>query len=198
MPCPLCTIMMSRIFFESLWLPAVVWFAVQFVLVAVWSWRRTSTPARVVWGGFAALPLLIGLSIWVVTPRERIIQLCKGLAGFVDDGNITAIGLRLTDDFVFEDYDRQAFLSRVERSLTEYRVDDPRLSSFRFEFSDSDHGTVEFHASARVRSQDLVHDWVPSRWRLTVRQVGDEWRVSRIEALRVGPTGIGNVLEWVR
>ena len=58
--------MMSRVFLESLWLLAVVWFAVQFVLVAVWSWRRTATPARVVWGGFAALPLLIGLSLWVV------------------------------------------------------------------------------------------------------------------------------------
>lgn len=190
--------MMSRIFFESLWLLVVAWFAVQFVLIAVWSWRRTSTPARVVWSGFAALPLLIGLSMWVVTPRERIVQLCEGLAGFVDNGNITAIGLRLTDDFALEDYDRQAFLARVERSLTHYRVDNPHLSSFRVELSDSDHGTVEFHASARVRSPDLVQDWVPSRWRLTVRQVGDEWRVSRIEALSVGPPGLGNVLEWVR
>ena len=190
--------MMSRIFFESVGLLAVVWFAVQFALVAVWSWRRTSTTARVVWGGFAALPLLIGLSIWVVTPHERIVQLCEGLAGFVDDGNITAIDLRLTDDFALEDYDRQAFLARIERSLTDYRVDDPRLSSFRVELSDPDHGTVEFHASARVRSPDLVQDWVPSRWRLTVRQVGDEWRVCRIEALRVGPPGIGNVLDWVR
>lgn len=190
--------MMTRIFFESLWWLAVVWFAVQFVLVAVWSWRRTSTPARVVWGGFAALPLLIGLSMWVVTPRERIVQLCEELAGFVDDGNIPAIDLRLTDDFVLENDDRQAFLARVKRFLTEYRVDDPRLSSFRLDLSDSDHGTVEFHASARVRSPDLVQDWVPSRWRLTVRQVGDEWRVSRIEALSVGPPGLGNVLEWVR
>ena len=190
--------MMSRIFFESLWLLVVVWFAVQFVLVAVWSWRRTSTPARVVWGGFAALPLLIALSMWVVTPRERIVQLCEELAGFVDDGNITAIGLRLTDDFALEDYDRKAFLARVERSLTDYRVDNPRLSSFRVELSDPDNGTVEFHASARVRSQDLVQDWVPSRWRLTVRQVADVWRVSRIEALSVGLPGFGNVLEWVR
>ncbi len=190
--------MMSRIFLESLWLLAVVWFAVQFVLVAVWSWRRTSTPARVVWGGFAALPLLIGLSLWVVTPREQIVQMCEGLVGFVDNGNIKAIDLRLTDDFVLENYDRKAFLARVERSLTEYRVDNPRLSSFRVELSDSDHGTVEFHASARVRSQDLVQDWVPSRWRLTVRKVGDVWLVSRIEALSVGPPGFSNVLEWVR
>ena len=133
-----------------------------------------------------------------MTPRERIIQLCEELAEFVDEGNVTAIGLRLTDDFVLEDYDRQTFLARVERSLTEYRVDDPRLSSFRVELSDSDNGTVEFHASARVRSQDLVQDWVPSRWRLTVRKVGGEWLVSRIEALSVGPPGLGNVLEWVR
>lgn len=190
--------MMSRILFESLWLLAVVWFAVQFVLVAVWSWRRTSTPARVVWGGFAALPLLIGLSVWVVTPRERIIQLCEGLAGFVDEGNIKAIDLRLTDDFVLEDYDRQAFLARVKRFLTEYRVDEPRLSSFRVELGDSDHGTVEFLASARVRSPDLVQDWFPSRWRLTIRQVEDEWRVSRIEVLSVGSLGVGNVLNWLR
>ncbi len=198
MPCRLCTIMMSRIFFESLWLPAVVWFAVQFVLVAVWSWRRTASKARVVWSGFAALPLLVALSAWVVTPRERIVQLCEGLAGFVDDGNIMAIDLRLTDDFELEHYDRQAFLVRVERSLTEYRVDNTRLSSFRVELTEANHGTVEFHASARVRSSDLVYDWVPSRWRLTVRRVGDEWLVSRIEALSVGPPGLGNVLEWVR
>lgn len=190
--------MMSRIFLESLWLLAVVWFAVQFILIAVWSWRRTSTPARVVWGGFAALPLLIGLSTWVVTPRERIVQLCEGLAGFVDDGNVTAIGLRLTDDFLHEDYDRQAFLARMERSLSEFHVDDPRLSGFGVELSDSDHGTVEFHASARVRSPDLVYDWIASRWRLTVRRVGDAWRVSRIEALPAGPPALGNVLDRLR
>lgn len=190
--------MMSRIFLESLWLLAVVWFAVQFLLIAVWSWRRTSTPARVVWGGFAALPLLIGLSVWVVTPRERIVQVCEELAEFVDEGNVTAIGLRLADDFALEDYDRQAFLARVERTLTEFHVDDPRLSGFRVELTDSAHGTVQFRASARVRSPDLVYDWIPSRWRLTVRRVGDEWCVSRIEALPVGPSGLGNVLHWLR
>ena len=190
--------MTSRILFESLWLLAIVWFAVQFVLIGVWSLKRTSTTARVVWGGFAALPLLIGLSVWVVTPEERLVQLCEELAEFVDEGNLTAIGLRLTDDFALEDYDRQAFLAHVERSLTQYRVDNPRLSSFGVKLSDAVHGTVEFHASARVRSPDLVYDWVPSRWRLTVRRVGDEWRVSRIEALSAGPPGLGNVLEWVR
>ncbi len=190
--------MMSRIFFESLWLLAVVWFAVQFVLIAVWSWRRTQTAARAVWIGFAALPLLIGLSVWVVTPRERIVQLCEELGGFVDDGNVTAIGLRLTDDFALEDYDRQAFLARVERSLTEFHVDDPRLSGFRVELTDADHGTVQFHASAHVRSPDLVYDWISSRWRLTVRKVGDEWRVSKIEALPSGPPGLGNLLDWLR
>ena len=190
--------MMSRIFFESLWLLAVVWFAVQFLLIAVWSWRRTSTAARVVWSGFAALPLLVALSASVVTPRERIVELCEGLAGFVDDGNVRAIGLRLTDDFVHEEYDRPAFLARVERFLTEFHVDDPRLSGFGVELTDANHGTVEFHASARVRSPDLVYDWIASRWRLTVQQVGDEWRVSRIEALSAGLPGLGNVLDRLR
>ena len=190
--------MMSRVFFESLWLLAVVWFAVQFALVAVWSWRRTASTARVVWSGFAALPLLVALSASVVTPRERIVLLCKELGAFVDEGNVTAIGLRLTNDFALEDFDREAFLAHVERSLTEFHVDDPRLSGFGVELTEANHGTVEFHASARVRSPDLVYDWIASRWRLTVRRVGDEWRVSRIEALPAGPPRLGNVLDWLR
>jgi len=189
---------MNRLFFESLWLLAVVWFAVQFVLIAIWSWRRTRGAARGVWIGFALLPSLMALSIYVVTPREKVIQLCEDLARFVDDGNVRAIDMRLTGDCTAGSRDRQSFLAEVERALTEYRVDEPSLSRFAVEFQSDTEGAVKFTATGRVRSPDMAYDWLTTRWRLDVRRVGKDWQVSRVETRPGGTPGIGSVLDLIR
>lgn len=191
-------IAVNSLLFENLWLLGVAWFAVQFVLIAIWSWRRTRGAARGVWVGFALLPLLIALSICVVTPREKVINLCEELAGFVDDGNVRAIALRLTDDCTAGPRDRQSFLAEVERTLTEYRVDEPSLSRFAVEFQSGTEGAVRFTAAGRVRSPDMAYDWLTTRWRLEVRLVGEDWRVSRVQTRPGGTPGIGSVLDLIR
>ena len=189
---------MTRMLFESLWLLVVVWIVVQFILIAIWSRRRDRASARIVWGGFVAGPLLFILSIIVVTPRERIIRLCEDLARYVDDGNVGAIEEHLAVDFDASKLGRNEFMNRLEQTLTYYRVDDPALRGFAVAFPAADTGVAEFHATVRVRSPELVQDRFTSRWRLTCRRTGNEWEVTRLEALPTPPLNVSNVRDWLR
>ena len=175
--------MLTRILFESFWMLAAVWVPLQFTLVAIWSWRRSQPLARTVWVGFAALPVLMLASSVVVTQREHIIAVCEELGGFVEDGDVDAIGQRLADACEVEDLDRAAFLSRVEDTLTRYHIWDVSLRSFETSFPTDGACVVEFHATARVRSSDIPYEWLASRWRLTFRRTGDSWLVTNIRPL---------------
>jgi len=181
---------LTRMLFESLWLLAGVWVPVQFALIAVWSWRRSRRSARIVWGGFVALPVLMLLSFVVITQREQVIAVCNELGAFVEGGDVDVISARLADDCVAEQLTREEFLDRVHDSLTRYRIWDVSLRGFETTFSDSESCAVEFHAAARVRSQDLPYDWLASRWRLAFRREGDSWTVTNIKSL---PTRQGNL-----
>ena len=189
--------MISRILFESPWLLVITWVAVQFILIAVWSWQRSKAAGRIVWVGFAAAPLLLITSVLVVTPREQIINLTRTLAGHVDDPNLRAIKLLLADDFHAGDFDRDTFLDRLEPALTKYRIDDPRLRWFQVSFPESDVGVVEFHATAHVRSPEVLYDWIASRWRLTFRREGEQWLLTEVESLPTPPLNLDNLRDWL-
>ena len=189
--------MITGILFENLWSLAIAWVMVQFILIAMWSRRRDRLSARIVWGGFAALPLLVILSIMVVTPREQIIRLCRDLAGYVDDGNVAAIEENLASDVDAGGLRRDEFTIRLERTLTYYRVDDPVLRGFEVTLPGADLGVAEFQASANIRSPELIHDWFTSRWRLTCRRSGGEWEVTKIESLPTPPLNIHDLGQWL-
>ena len=189
--------MITRILFESLWLLAVVWVVVQFTLIAIWSRQRNRLWARTVWGGFAAGPLLLILSIVVVTSREQIIELCEDLARHVDKGDVAAIDPRLAADFEAGQLGRDEFVDRLERTLTRYRVDNPELRGFVVTFPAKDVGVAEFRASASVRSPELIYDRFTSRWRATCRRSNGEWKVTKLESLPTPPLNIGDVRHWL-
>ncbi len=176
----------------------MAWVAVQFVLIAIWSLRRSRPWARTVWVGLVVLPLLLTLSSVVVTARERIIAACEHLAASVEAGDLPAIEQMLADDFEVEGYDRDAFVERVEQTLTRYRVWDVNLRQFEVSFSRKDVGVVEFHATAHVRSPELVHDWFASRWRLTFHRKGDTWRLTGIRSIPTPPLNLGELRGWLR
>jgi len=167
--------------------------AIQLVLIAVWSWRRSSVWSRVVWAGFVAFPALLVLSVVVVTPRERIVGLCRELTRLVEGGNVAAIGGHLADDFEAAGLDRDDFLERVTEALTNYRVTDARLSRFEVKFPQERVGIAEFQAVCWVRSADKYQDRLLSRWRLTFRGQGRDWKVRGIEALPTPLSPISNL-----
>ncbi len=190
--------MLTRILFESLWLLAAVWVGGQFLLIALWSWRRSRLTARMVWAGFAAGPLLWVMSALVVTPRERIVEQCEELADYVDQGDIAAITRHLHDDFAVADFDRESFADRLEQMLTRHRIDRPRLRSFDVEFSKDGNAVAEFNASALVRVPDLFSDRVDSHWRVIFRQDGDRWLITKIEGRPAAPFEGPNFAGWLR
>ena len=179
--------MITKLLFESKWILAAAWVAAQFTLIAIWSWRRSRPWARTVWVGFIALPLLLVISSLVVTARERIITACEHLAASVEARDVAAIQRTLADDFEAEGLDRDAFIRRLERELTRYRVWDVTLRQFEVTFPREDVGVVEFHATARVRSADIVHEWVASRWKLTFHNRSSAWQLARIKAIPSSP-----------
>ncbi|UCE59087.1 MAG: hypothetical protein JSU63_16785 [Phycisphaerales bacterium] len=190
--------MITRMLFENLWMLAVTWVVVQFILIANWSWRRTKLTARIVWTGFAVLPLLILTSSLVVTDREAIITICEEMADAVEAGDIPAIARHLHENCEADDLDRDAFLDRVEQTLTRYRLWDVYLRRFNVTFSTDEVATVEFSSSARVRAADIPYEYFIARWRLTFHGHADSWLVTRIEPLPNTQTGLPNLRDLLR
>jgi len=173
---------MSRFLLERVWLLLIVLIAVQCILIRIWFAQRTPRSARMVCVGFVLLVLLPLISVLAITPREQIIHACRRLARCVDDGDVAAVGAALASDFTASDLDRDAFLFRVEQSLTRHHLDAVDLSAFAVSVERAQ-AVAEFHASCSVRTTDAYRDRLVSRWRLTFRQRDRDWLVTRIEAL---------------
>jgi hypothetical protein len=189
--------MISRILFESPRLLLAILVVVQFGLICLWSWRRSRVWARVVWAGFAMIPVLLIISIAVVTPREQIIGLCRMLATRVEGGDVAGIGERLADGFEAADLGKSEFLVRVEESLTRYRVDDARLRAFEVESGGRDEATAVFDATCTVRSADSFRGRLPSRWRVTLRRPDRLWLVTKVEALPTPLSPVRDLRDWL-
>ena len=188
---------MTTLLFEGTWLLAALLVAFQFLLIVIWSRRRSRLWARIVWAGFVAIPSLLVLSKLVVTPTEQIVDLCRTLARLVDEGEVDAIGRHLADEFEAAKLDRTAFLERVADGLTRYRIDNPRLRAFEVEFPRDAEGVAVFNAVCRVRSADTMLQ-VPSRWRVAFRLFAGKWRVTGLEALPTPLSPVRNLRDWIR
>ncbi len=198
--CPILTNvpLFHDLLFDGLWSPAIAWVFVQFILIGCWSWTRSRTHARVVWGGFAALPLLLVLSAAVVTDRERIVLLFEQLAEAVETRDVGAIARHLDEDFSVNRLDRQGFIEEVERLLARYKIWDAKLRRFEIRFPGPDRAEASFHATARVRSEELLYDWFAARWKSKLVRRGDVWLVTSIVRSRGsagGPLQLGDLAE---
>ena len=189
---------MRTLLFERPWLLLVLLAALQFVLIAIWSRWRTRPCGRAVWIGFAAMPSLLTLSAVVVTPRERVIDLCRELASLVDLGDVDAVALLLSEDFAAGELDREAFLRRAKEKLTRFDVDDPRLRGFEVTFAEPGHAVVVFNAVCRVRSPDAYINQFPSRWRMSLSSGGRAWKVTKLEALPTPFSPVRHMRELLR
>ena len=189
--------MIGRLLFEQPVRLLIVLVICQFALISLWSWRRTTACARAVWIGFALVPLLLVVCHLVMTQRERVIVLCNALAEDVDDGDVPAIGRRLTSDFSAADLDREAFLARLIQALTRRQVDRPRLRGFEIAFPAPGQAIATFDASCEVRSAEAFAGRLPSRWRLTCRERAGEWLVAEIEALPAPLSPIRDLRDWL-
>jgi hypothetical protein len=190
--------MIGRLLFERLWLLATVLVTVQFILIAIWSWLRTRGAARGVWIGFGAIPILLILSVVVVTPRERIVAICRELAEATESKAIGVIGHYLSRDFEAGRLDRESFLARAEATLQRYSVHYPELRRFTITFPREGVGVAEFSASGQIESPESMYGWLTTRWRLTFRRQGDDWRVERVETIPVPPLNVGRLEDLLR
>lgn len=185
-------------FFQNLWALAALLVAVQAVLLVIWSRRRTRGTAQAVCVGLAVIPACLGLSVLIVTPRERVIAFCGELARAVDEGEVSSIAEHFADDFQTDGLDRPAFVERLEQTLTSFRVDHPRLRDFEVTFPTDQDAVVALTATCGVRSVDAAFDHLPTRWRLTLRRVGDSWLVVKIESVPIPPLNLRDLRDWLR
>ncbi len=196
-------IVIVKLLFENPWLLFVVLVAIQFGLTAIWIWQRTRVWARTVGVSLAAMPVLLLLSHFVVTPRERVIELCQDLAALALKGDVGGIGRHLSDDFEVAGLDRVEFLARVEDNLQRHRVENLSLHTFEVLFQRRTEAIAVFNAVCTVSSDDIFLGRLVSRWRLTFQDRGRSWQVLKVEALRTPlsstsrPVGVRNVRDWL-
>lgn len=184
-------------FLEHAWRLFLSLGAIQFLLICLWSWRRTTRTKRAVWIGFVLIPTLVGLSAAVTTTREQIIELCRELARYVEDGNATAIALRLSEDFEAEGLDRAAFEQRLIEAFKRYRIDRPRLSRFEIALPSDDRAVAEFDAACFVRTDQVLANSVLTRWRVFFREDNDRWRLTQVQAVPAPFSPLRSLGQWL-
>ncbi len=173
---------MSAILFESpLKLAAVMLLP---LMATTWLWYAGRTPGQR-YAMIAVWILTVGLFIvqsMAVTPREQAIDLCHELARLTEEGDIAGIRDHLDIHFEADGYDRLAMIARIEKALSRYRPEDPRLSDLRVEVN-GEEAIATFHVMCRISTPEAIEHDVPSRWRLTLGRRSAGWTVTRIEAL---------------
>lgn len=164
------------------------------MFLTIWSIRRTPRSARCFWFGLGCWPVMILISRFTVTERERIARLCWTMAGEVEQGAVDSIAGRLTADFESQGLDREAFTARMADTLSRNRVDDVALRRVNVVLPDDDEAEAELHATCMVQSADLPYELFVSDWRVHFRRQNHEWKVRGIELL----AGPGNARIGIR
>ena len=190
--------MISSLLFEEPIALATICIGGEFLLLWVWSRRRTRLAAQAMWMGAVAAIVLPGLSLAVVTPREQIIQTCRELGKAVDEGDMEVISARFSPSFSTDGWDRDELVRRAIRALTRVRVDQVRLRHFEIDFLDKQQATATFDATCNVRTTDGFAGTLPSRWELSFRKVGTQWVVSALKSIPVPPFQITRLDDWLR
>ncbi len=170
----------------------------EFLLLWVWSRQRTRWAARATWIGAAVSVVLPGISVSVVTPRERIIQTCRELGRAVDDGDMDALTARMAPGFSSDGWDRNDFVGRMAQTLTRARLDQVRLRHFEVELTNKKLASATFDATCNVRTTDGFVGALPSTWKLLLQNDGGHWVVSGVESIPVPPLRISRLSDWLR
>jgi len=178
---------MARLLFESTWLLGAIWLGALLPAAALWSLRRSRATVQAVWAVLLIGPILIVLSILVVTPREEIERTIRRLAKAVDDGNMLALKEGLAEEFTADSASRGEFLERVERTLTKHAAENVRVFAFDAQTSPEGRAEVEFTATATVRIPEVAWEWVSTRWRLRLRRANGRWLVTEVQ-MRASPS----------
>ncbi len=185
--------MLTNLLFESLPKLLGLLVAANFLLICLWSWRRSDVTRQAVWIGLAALPVLLIVSHLVVTSPERIVIFCESLADAVEEGDVPFVIRHLDTDFRLDEMDRDAISDRLTATLSRVRVTDIRLSAFDVTLSENQSATAVFRSTCHVRAEEVPYEWLPLAWKLTLRAQGDSWLIERIESVPVPPL---NIKHW--
>lgn len=181
---------------ERVWLLGGALIALQFLLIVIWSWRRTRRTGLAVRVGFVVAPALIALSYFVETPREKIETICKQLVDAVEREDAFAFERLLAPEFQLGSVNRSQVESYLERLFARVDVSHSILHAFEFDIRD-DHATAEFLAKTDVVYDEWRQSWLPSKWRLTCRKQAGAWIVTDIESIPVPPLHMRNLQEFV-
>ena len=159
--------------------------AVLFLLIAVWSRRRTPRARRAVWGGFVVFPLLVLLQALVVTDRERLIGICHDLANAVRRADVNAFGEHISPLFQSDPgpgsvtWDKAVLLERFESAKSTYRIEEPRLRTFEIRV-DGARAVVRFAATCRIVTAEQIITRHLSNWELIFERQTGGWRITNI------------------
>lgn len=181
---------------ERLWLLGGSLIALQFLLIAIWSWRRTPRVRLAVRVGFVAFPALLALSYFVQTPREKIESICRQLVDAFEREDVFAFERLLAPEFQLGNIRRAEIASYLDRLFARVEISHSILHAFEFDIRGDD-ATVEFLAKTDVVYDEWRQSWLPSKWRLTCRKQGDVWVVTEIESIPVPPLHMRDLQEYV-
>ena len=181
---------------ERLWLLGGALIALQFVLIAIWSWRRTPRAGLAVRVGFVVVPALLALSYFVQTPREKIESICKQLVDAVEREDVFAFERHLAPSFQIGNVHRSDVESYLERLFARVDVSHSILHAYEFDIR-GDHATVEFLAKTDVVYDEWHQRWLPSKWRLRCRKHTDGWMVTALDSIPVPPLHMRDLQDYV-
>jgi hypothetical protein len=177
---------LRQLLFESLPLLLIAEVIALTVVIAVHRRRLTPASRRGVWISLAVCLLLIGIQQIVVTDREALETLVRGLAQAADHGDMAAMDARIDPAFRVGPTDKARMLDIIKQRLQEWQVDEPRINALTVKMQ-GDEAEVRFRVICDLRSSSQDQASVPSYWQIRCARSDGEWRMVSIEEAEMGP-----------
>ncbi len=146
-------------------------------------------------------PLLLLLSVAIVTDRERIAAVCREMAVAVGSSKIDQVGQHISRSFQTASrngmLDRDDFLDVVRSALKRWDVEEERLSDFEIE-TRGDRATVSFRATCRLVGPELMLPRHVSVWDLEFSREGSGWKVVDVQPRRTAMMPVDSLGDLLR
>lgn len=186
---------------ESRFTLAAVLVVVCFVVIWIWQRRRTRMTGRLAGACVVLSPLLLLLSVAIVTDRERIAAVCREMAVAVGSSKIDQVGQHISRSFQTASrngmLDRDDFLDVVRSALKRWDVEEERLSDFEIE-TRGDRATVSFRATCRLVGPELMLPRHVSVWDLEFSREGSGWKVVDVQPRRTAMMPVDSLGDLLR
>ncbi|MCH7872836.1 MAG: hypothetical protein IID33_14160 [Planctomycetes bacterium] len=180
------------LFLESFAALAIALFFVNFTLLVHWRRSGKSRPLLI---GLVLGVMLLAIQSMVVTRHELAGGILTAVELEMPAARVDALAAALSAAFECDGMDDEEFIAFAERGLKRVDVNLIRRMSLSIASSTETSFVARVVYLSDVRVAEVFDRLIKTVWEVTFVQEGGQWRIERIQVIRVGEVEVSDIRE---